>query len=134
MVLDHRAIGPAKGPLLLGVKAVIVESYERIHRSNLAGMGILPLQFEPGDTRKSLELTGEEVFHINGLEKGVEKVEVVATRMTIASHLQSYCTNRYAKGMGVLSAQRNTEIRSSAFGGATKDQGCQLTASVFQIP
>ena len=70
----------AKGPLLLGVKAVIVESYERIHRSNLAGMGILPLQFEPGDTRKSLELTGEEVFHINGLEKGVEKVEVVATR------------------------------------------------------
>ena len=70
----------AKGPLLLGVKAVIVDSYERIHRSNLAGMGILPLQFEPGDTRKSLELTGEEVFHINGLEKGVEKVEVVATR------------------------------------------------------
>ena len=70
----------AKGPLLLGVKAVIVESYERIHRSNLAGMGILPLQFQPGDTRHSLELTGEEVFHINGLEKGVEKVEVVATR------------------------------------------------------
>ena len=70
----------AKGPLLLGVKAVIVESYERIHRSNLAGMGILPLQFQPGDTRHSLELTGEEVFHINGLEKGVEEVEVVATR------------------------------------------------------
>ena len=70
----------AKGPLLLGVKAVIVESYERIHRSNLAGMGILPLQFQSGDTRHSLELTGEEVFHINGLEKGVEKVEVVATR------------------------------------------------------
>ena len=70
----------AKGPLLLGVKAVIVESYERIHRSNLAGMGILPLQFELEDTRHSLELTGEEVFHIKGLEKGVKKVEVVATR------------------------------------------------------
>ncbi len=69
----------AKGPLLLGVKAVIVESYERIHRSNLAGMGILPLQFQPGDTRSSLGLTGEEVFHINGLEKGVGEVEVVAT-------------------------------------------------------
>ena len=70
----------AKGPLLLGVKAVIVETYERIHRSNLAGMGILPLQFQEGDTRHSLNLTGEEVFHINGLEKGVREVEVVATR------------------------------------------------------
>ena len=77
----------AKGPLLLGVKAVIVESYERIHRSNLAGMGILPLQFQPGDTRQSLELTGEEVFHINGLEKGVEKVEVVATRNDGSHHI-----------------------------------------------
>ena len=70
----------AKGPLLLGVKAVLVETYERIHRSNLAGMGILPLQFQEGDTRHSLNLTGEEVFHINGLEKGVREVEVVATR------------------------------------------------------
>ncbi len=70
----------AKGPLLLGVKAVIVETYERIHRSNLAGMGILPLQFWEGDTRHSLNLTGEEVFHINGLEKGAREVEVVATR------------------------------------------------------
>lgn len=70
----------AKGPLLLGVRAVIVESYERIHRSNLAGMGILPLQFLTGDTRHSLELTGEEVYHIKGLKKGVESVEVVATR------------------------------------------------------
>ena len=70
----------AKGPLLLGVKAVIVESYERIHRSNLAGMGILPLQFLSGDTRHSLGLTGEEVFHISGLQKGVKTVEVTATR------------------------------------------------------
>ncbi len=70
----------AKGPLLLGVKAVIVETYERIHRSNLAGMGILPLQFGKGDTRHSLNLTGEEVFHINGLKKGAREVEVVATR------------------------------------------------------
>ena len=70
----------AKGPLLLGVKAVIVETYERIHRSNLAGMGILPLQFQNGDTRQSLNLTGEEVYHITGLEKGVKEVEVDATR------------------------------------------------------
>ncbi len=70
----------AKGPLLLGVRAVIVESYERIHRSNLVGMGILPLQFQDGDTRQSLELTGEEVFHIRGLEKGVDLVQIAAIR------------------------------------------------------
>ena len=57
----------AKGPKLLGVKAVIVESFERIHRSNLLGMGILPLQFEPGESITSLGLTGEEVFDIEGI-------------------------------------------------------------------
>lgn len=70
----------AKGPLLLGVKAVIVESYERIHRSNLAGMGILPLQFKEGDSRKSLRLAGDEVFHIRGVKKGVKTVQVVAIK------------------------------------------------------
>ena len=70
----------AKGPLLLGVKAVIVESYERIHRSNLAGMGILPLQFKEGDSRKSLRLAGDEVFHIRGIKKGVKTVQVVAIK------------------------------------------------------
>jgi aconitate hydratase A / 2-methylisocitrate dehydratase len=58
----------AKGPLLLGVKAVIAESFERIHRSNLIGMGILPLQFLPGENAASLELTGRETFNILGLE------------------------------------------------------------------
>jgi aconitate hydratase len=57
----------AKGPRLLGVRAVIAESYERIHRSNLVGMGILPLQFEPGENVESLGLTGEEVFDFAGL-------------------------------------------------------------------
>jgi aconitate hydratase len=57
----------AKGPLLLGVRAVIAESYERIHRSNLVGMGILPLQFHDGETAHSLGLTGEEVFEIAGI-------------------------------------------------------------------
>ena len=57
----------AKGTRLLGVKAVIVESFERIHRSNLVGMGIAPLQFKDGQTRKSLSLTGEERFTITGL-------------------------------------------------------------------
>jgi aconitate hydratase len=58
----------AKGTLLLGVKAVIVESFERIHRSNLVGMGVLPLQFMPGVTRKTLALTGDETFDILGLD------------------------------------------------------------------
>ena len=57
----------AKGPRLLGVDAVIAESYERIHRSNLVGMGILPLQFESGQTAESLKLTGEETFEITGI-------------------------------------------------------------------
>jgi aconitate hydratase len=57
----------AKGPLLLGIRAVIAESYERIHRSNLVGMGILPLQFKLGESAQSLGLTGEEVFAIDGL-------------------------------------------------------------------
>jgi len=62
----------AKGPLLLGVRAVIAESYERIHRSNLVGMGILPLQFREGETAQSLGLTGEETFQISGVQDVVE--------------------------------------------------------------
>lgn len=61
----------AKGTNLLGVKAVIAESFERIHRSNLVGMGVLPLQFKPGTDRNSLRLTGREVLAVEGLE-GVE--------------------------------------------------------------
>jgi len=70
----------AKGTRLLGVKAVIAESYERIHRSNLVGMGVLPLQFADGVDRKSLKLTGEETWDIEGLERGIEpRMQVRAT-------------------------------------------------------
>ncbi|HUA08167.1 MAG TPA: aconitate hydratase AcnA [Candidatus Acidoferrales bacterium] len=61
----------AKGPYLLGIRAVIAESFERIHRSNLIGMGILPLQFEGGADRSTYGLSGEEVFEITGIAKGV---------------------------------------------------------------
>jgi aconitate hydratase len=61
----------AKGPKLLGIRMVIAESYERIHRSNLVGMGILPLEYAPGDNAASLGLTGEEVFSIEGLAGAV---------------------------------------------------------------
>jgi aconitate hydratase len=57
----------AKGPKLLGVRAVIAESFERIHRSNLVGMGILPLQFAEGQSAESLGLTGEEIYDFPGL-------------------------------------------------------------------
>jgi aconitate hydratase len=59
----------AKGTALLGVRAVIAESYERIHRSNLIGMGVLPLQFPDGENAESLGLTGEETFTISGVEE-----------------------------------------------------------------
>ncbi len=64
----------AKGTKLLGVRAVIAESYERIHRSNLIGMGVLPLQFLPGQTVSSLNLTGEEKFEITGIVSALQKV------------------------------------------------------------
>jgi aconitate hydratase len=70
----------AKGPRLLGVRAVIAESYERIHRSNLVGMGILPLEFTDGANAQSLGLAGTETFDILGLANGEAKeVEVRAT-------------------------------------------------------
>jgi aconitate hydratase len=74
----------AKGPALQGVKAVIAESYERIHRSNLIGMGILPLEFKPAVSRKTLALDGSEVFDILNLQKLTPggEVEVLMTRAT----------------------------------------------------
>ena len=66
----------AKGPYLLGVKAVIAESFERIHRSNLVGMGVLPLQFLPGDSCASLGLTGRESFSIPVIASGQQRIEV----------------------------------------------------------
>jgi aconitate hydratase len=73
----------AKGTALLGVKAVIAESYERIHRSNLVGMGVLPLQFADGEGREALGLDGTEVYDITGIADGLapgEMVDVTAHR------------------------------------------------------
>jgi aconitate hydratase len=69
----------AKGTMLLGIKAVIAESFERIHRSNLIGMGVLPLQYQEGQSTQSLKLTGRETFEIVGLKRGAAKsVTVIA--------------------------------------------------------
>ncbi len=73
----------AKGTNLLGVKAVIVESFERIHRSNLVGMGVLPLQFEEGTSRKTLNMTGEESFSIKGVAS-LDPRQIVEVEMTRA--------------------------------------------------
>ncbi len=72
----------AKGPLLLGVRAAIAESFERIHRSNLVGMGILPLQFKPGENKESLGLTGREVYDIEGIEGGLKPRQEVTVKVT----------------------------------------------------
>jgi aconitate hydratase len=66
----------AKGTYLLGVRAVIAESYERIHRSNLVGMGVLPLQFQPGETADSLGLTGHETLDID-LDDELEPMQII---------------------------------------------------------
>ena len=74
----------AKGTALLGVKAVIAESFERIHRSNLVGMGVIPFEFTGGDTRKSLGLKGDEVVSIEGLEGDLKPLSLVPCTITYA--------------------------------------------------
>ena len=112
----------AKGTLLLGVKAVIAESYERIHRSNLVGMGVLPLQFEEGDTAESLCLTGRETLDILGVSEGLEphaRLTVVArtddgqeTSFSTIVRLDSDVDVEYYRNGGIL----HTVLRRIASG------------------
>jgi aconitate hydratase len=74
----------AKGTNLLGVRAVIAESFERIHRSNLVGMGVLPLQFAEGESAASLGLTGEEVYDVTGLE-GLDYEAALPRELTVTA-------------------------------------------------
>ena len=79
----------AKGPKLLGVRAVLAESYERIHRSNLLMTGVLPLQFEPGQSRETLGLSGRETYSITGVEGGAaETVSVRADDVRFTAHVR----------------------------------------------
>ena len=95
----------AKGPNLLGVRAVIAESYERIHRSNLLMMGVLPLQFLGGATRESLGLTGRESFSVLGVENG-EADEVTvradATEFRARLRLDTPREREYVRHGGIL--------------------------------
>jgi aconitate hydratase A / 2-methylisocitrate dehydratase len=94
----------AKGTKLLGVRAVIAESYERIHRSNLVGMGVLPLQFAPGESVSSLGLTGRETFSIGGLEDLPREVTVRADdkEFTAVLRIDTPKEQRYFRHGGIL--------------------------------
>jgi aconitate hydratase len=76
----------AKGPRLLGVRAVIADSYERIHRSNLVGMGVLPLQFRPGENASNLGLTGEEIYDVEGLPAALSTGFSGSREVTVKAH------------------------------------------------
>ena len=99
----------AKGTLLLGVRAVIAESYERIHRSNLVGMGVLPLQFQKGESAESLGLTGEEVYDIPRPGKPGQLLEVTARdpsgaekRFTVLARIDTPIDLEYYRNGGIL--------------------------------
>jgi aconitate hydratase len=99
----------AKGPRLLGVRAVIVQSYERIHRSNLVGMGVLPLQFRNGESPPSLGLTGHETLSITGLGEGTREATVTAVpdggppiRFAVRVRLETPREWEYLRHSGIL--------------------------------
>ncbi|PAD75533.1 aconitate hydratase AcnA [Paenibacillus campinasensis] len=113
----------AKGTFLLGVKAVLAESFERIHRSNLVGMGVLPLQFQDGQSWKSLGLTGRETFDIEGLSNDVkpgQELKVVATRedgtkfeFPVTARLDSMVDVDYYHNGGILQTVLRQMIASN---------------------
>ena len=102
----------AKGTKLLGVKAVIAESFERIHRSNLIGMGILPLEFINGMNRKNLSLIGSELINILNIEKGISPLDKVEVEIKYISgdvkkiqtlcRIDTYNELEYYKNGGIL--------------------------------
>jgi aconitate hydratase len=94
----------AKGPRLLGVRFVIAESYERIHRSNLVGMGVLPLQFPDGESAESLGLTGEETFDLAPLEEGARTLRVKAGEVEFDARVRIDTPNewQYYRHGGIL--------------------------------
>ena len=101
----------AKGTALLGVKAVIAESFERIHRSNLVGMGVIPFEFTGGDTRKTLGLTGQETVSISGLDTikplqevpcTIEMADGTVKEITLKCRIDTEVEIEYIENGGVL--------------------------------
>ena len=110
----------AKGTVLLGVRAVIAESFERIHRSNLVGMGVLPLEFTNGETRQSLGLTGFETYDIDGLDDGLSSaLDPHRPRHRARRRdevVQGRLPHRYAGGAELLQERRDPSVRSEIAG------------------
>ncbi|HEC24073.1 MAG TPA: aconitate hydratase AcnA [Chloroflexi bacterium] len=113
----------AKGTILLGVRAVLAESYERIHRSNLIGMGVLPLQFKPGENAETLGLTGFEVYDIEGISGDLQPGQEVTVRardeegketvFTMIARLDSPVEVRYYRNGGILHTVLRDILRES---------------------
>lgn len=111
----------AKGPRLLGVKAVVAESFERIHRTNLAGLGILPLQFESGVSRQTLGLTGRELFSVEGIDDDFAPGQNLTLRIsrengdveevTVKSRLDTFEDVRYFRAGGLLPQLLNENLQ-----------------------
>ncbi|MCC6191799.1 MAG: aconitate hydratase AcnA, partial [Anaerolineales bacterium] len=114
----------AKGTLLLGVRAVIAESFERIHRSNLVGMGVLPLVFQPGENAHSLGLTGREEYDILGIQDGLTPRETLTVRATaddgsvktfqVVARLDSPVEVDYYRNGGILPTVLRNLVRQQA--------------------
>ena len=113
----------AKGTLLLGVKAVIAQSYERIHRSNLIGMGVLPLQFKEGENAESLGLTGHEVFHVEGLSDDLQPGQEITVRaarddgttttFTTVARIDTPVEVNYSRNGGILHTVLRNMLREA---------------------
>ncbi len=122
----------AKGTKLLGVKAVIAESFERIHRSNLVGMGVLPLQFKPGTDRKTLELDGTETLDIVGLAAGIkprQDVTVTITREDGSDAIRCSVPHRHARRSRLFPSRRHPAIRAARSGGLIRSGAGPRTAA-----
>jgi aconitate hydratase len=112
----------AKGTLLLGVKAVVAESFERIHRSNLVGMGVLPLVFKQGENADSLGLTGQEMYNILGLKDNITprnllwveavKLDGSVVKFEVVARLDTHLEVEYYRNGGIL----HTVLRHMARG------------------
>jgi len=113
----------AKGPLLLGVRAVIAESFERIHRANLVGMGVLPLQFNEGENAATFELNGSELITIQGLTADIhprQEVTVIARRddgttstFTAVARLDTPVDVAYFRNGGILPTVMRQLVKAS---------------------
>ncbi len=109
----------AKGTMLLGIKAVVAESFERIHRSNLVGMGVLPLLFPLGTTRHTLNLAGDETIDITGLEALRPRMMLnmrIHRASGVGGRARADLPRRYAGRGGVLPPRRHSAIRAARDG------------------